>query len=269
MTAQALATRLSRAVGWRLRDAADRARGRDPLIPPRRLDFVGDSDFTATGDEFLGHFVELAGLRPDEHVLDVGSGIGRMARPLAGFLSPRGSYHGFDAVAEAVDWCRRHYSAHPNFAFAHVDVANALYNPRGREDARTLRFPHEDGAFDFVFLTSVLTHLLPDAADHYLGEVARVTRPGGRVLLTFFLLDEDARARRARGEAELHFDHERSPAALVSAELPEQAVAYEEAWVHDRLAAHGLRVREPVHRGCWSGRAGARSFQDIVVVDRP
>ena len=86
-------------------------------MPPRRLDFVGHSDFAATGDEFLAHFVELGGLQPGERVLDVGCGIGRMARPLAGYLSPTASYDGFDVNRDGIAWCRRRYRRHPNFRF--------------------------------------------------------------------------------------------------------------------------------------------------------
>src|SRR3954452_5628933 len=66
-------------------DLRDRVSGRaDPLVPPRRLHFGGhaESDFAATGDEFLGHFTRLGGLRASDRVLDIGCGIGRMARPL-------------------------------------------------------------------------------------------------------------------------------------------------------------------------------------------
>ena len=42
-----------------------------------------------------------------------------------------------------------------------------------------------------MILTSVLTHLLEDEAEHYLAETARVLEPGGRALATFFLLDDD------------------------------------------------------------------------------
>ena len=65
-------------------DARDRITGRgDPLVPPRRLQFVGRGDFVETGDEFMRHFLDLAGLKAHHRVLDVGCGIGRMARPLA------------------------------------------------------------------------------------------------------------------------------------------------------------------------------------------
>src|SRR2546423_10702802 len=96
-----------------LRDSVSRRR--DRLTPPRRLDFVGHSDFAATGDEFLAHFIELGGLQPGERVLDVGCGIGRMARPLAGDLGADGSYDGFDVNPDGVPWGPRPYRRHPNF----------------------------------------------------------------------------------------------------------------------------------------------------------
>src|SRR5690349_1101666 len=86
-------------------DALDRVRGRqDPLVPPRRLQFVGAGDFAATGDEFLGHLVDLAGLEPTSDVVDIGCGIGRIARPLAGYLTT-GSYAGFDVDPRGIAWC--------------------------------------------------------------------------------------------------------------------------------------------------------------------
>src|SRR3954452_16307681 len=155
-----------------LRDTVSRRR--DRLVPPRRLDFVGHSDFIATGDEFLGHFIEVAGLRRDERVLDVGCGIGRMARPLAAFLSAEGSYDGFDVNRAGVAWCQRRYRGLPIFRFQVADLFNRRYNPDGTQRAHEFRFPYDDAAFDLVICTSVLTHLLEGEADNYLGEIARV-----------------------------------------------------------------------------------------------
>jgi SAM-dependent methyltransferase len=236
----------------------DRLRRRDPLLPPRRMaGMVGDSDYLATGDEFLRHFVELGGLRPHERVLDIGCGVGRMARPLLGHLDARGSYDGFDLVPEAIAWCRDRYPS-DRFRFALLDVHNARYHPAGRESAERARFPYPDGAFDFAFAASVFTHLLPAAAERYLAETARVLRPGGRALLTFFLAEKPAWRLRHPFEGALVAD----PA------LPEEAIGYPEAWVRERVAAAGLAVHEPVRRGTWSGSREGRSFQDILVVDR-
>ena len=174
-----------------LRDTVSRRR--DRLTPPRRLDFVGHSDFAATGDEFLGHFIGLGGLQPSEAVLDVGCGIGRMALPLTGYLSQAGRYDGFDIVRANVGWCRRAITPRfPNFRFRHADVFNREYNPLGKLRGRDYRFPYPDRSFDFAVLTSVFTHLLPDEVAHYLAELGRVLRPGGRCLATVYLLNEES-----------------------------------------------------------------------------
>ena len=44
------------------------------------------------------------------------------------------------------------------------------------------------GGRDVAFLTSVFTHMLPEDVEHYLDELARVLKPGGRTLITWFLL---------------------------------------------------------------------------------
>jgi SAM-dependent methyltransferase len=236
----------------------------DRLVPPRRMDFVGHSDFVATGDEFLGHFIELAQLSPDERVLDVGCGIGRMARPLTRHLSPRGSYDGFDVNREGIAWCERRYAPHPNFRFRAVDLYNRRYNPEGAEPADAFRFPYDDATFDVVVCTSVLTHLLEGEADHYLAEIGRVLAPGGRVLATWFLLDDASRPAIAGGVAGLPFLDPDERVAVVSDEMPEEAVAYDRAWVAEAHARHGLKVAA-VHPGTWRGDDDGRSFQDIVV----
>jgi SAM-dependent methyltransferase len=250
-------------------DLRDRLGGRaDPLVPPRRAQFVGRGDFAATGDEFLRYFVELAGLEPGHRVLDVGCGIGRMARPLAGFLSADGRYEGFDVDREGIGWCRRRYGhRHPNFHFKVADLYNRRYNAGGAHKASEYRFPYEDDAFDMAIATSVFTHLLEDETDHYLAELARVLAPGGRLTATFFLLDEGSRARIAAGEAGLPFLDPEGHVAVVSDHVPEEAVAYDEGWLRERAGTHGLAV-EVVRHGTWSGRDDGMSFQDMVIYAR-
>jgi SAM-dependent methyltransferase len=250
----------------RAADAVDAIAGRrDRLTPPRRLSgYVGPGDFRATGAEFLGHFQELAQLAPDDRVLEIGCGIGRMARVLAGVLRPPGSYDGFDVVAEGIDWCRDRYrdTAAP-FHFRHVDLANPAYNPGGALDASAFRFPYPDAAFDLVIATSLFTHLLQDAADNYLAQAARVLAPGGRMLSTWYLIQDAQRATPPGGFARVRAG---SPHAVRDPDVPEDAVAFDEAWLRERLAAHGLSAGA-LARGSWAGRPG-RSLQDIVVARR-
>lgn len=241
-------------------DARDRFAGRaGRLVPPRRLQLsVGEGDFGAIGDEFLSHLVGLCGLRPEDRVLDVGCGIGRLARPLAGYLSIDGSYAGFDVNGDAIAWCTKRYRHYPNFRFVHADVRNARYNPRGAVEAVSYAFPFGDGAFDVAVLMSVLTHLTADEALHYLGQVRRVLAPGGRVLATAFVLAPDAPA------PALSFGPAADGMAVVDPALPEEAVAYEEEWLLEALRSAGLDF-VALHPGLWSGRADGLSFQDVVI----
>ena len=256
------------ALRLRVLDAVDLVRGRsDRLVPPRRLaGLVGDSDFVATGEEIAGLLDELAGLRAGERLLDIGCGFGRAARALTARLGPDGSYEGFDTSAEAVAWCARRYPRrHPAFRFTHLDVRNATYNPEGAMAARDADFPYEDASFDVALAASVFTHLLTDGADHYLAETARVLRPGGRLLATLFVLDDEARRLQREGAPAIAFRQEHWPALVSDPAEPEAAVGYDEGWLRARLSDHGLTLRDPIRRGTWSGRTDAAGFQDVIV----
>lgn len=252
----------------RLADTSDLVRGRrDRLTPPRRLNFVGDSDFRSTGDEFLGHFRELAELRPSDRVLDIGCGIGRMARVLARELGPpSGSYDGFDVVREGISWCQRRYrDTQVPFRFRHVDLHHREYNPRGTCSPERFTFPYPDASFDLAIATSLFTHLLEDVADRYLAETARVLAPGGRLIATWFALDPARPPDTDR--AMVSFEHRVGQAWVLNPAALEAAVAYDLSWVRDRLSAYELRLREPIWSGSWTGRPG-RSSQDILVAGR-
>ena len=139
---------------WSPLDAYDRIVGRsDALTPPRRLiGFVGGGDYRGTGREFFRYFITLADLKPNERVLDIGSGNGRMATPLTWYLSSEGSYDGFDIVSEGVEWCSRHITPRfPNFRFKHADIFNAAYNRFGTMQAHEFRFPYGDEPLTLLF----------------------------------------------------------------------------------------------------------------------
>lgn len=239
---------------------------RDEFTPPRSKIFVGDASFRKPGEEFLRYFLELGGLKPDERVLDVGCGIGRMAVPLTRYLSPRGEYRGFDIVKEGIDWCQGRISPKfPNFHFQLLDIYNRNYNPGGTLRAHECRFPCETGYFDFVLLTSVFTHMLPADMENYFSEIARVLKRGGRCLITFFLLNAGSRSLIASGESKLDFRYEIDGTLTVDERTPEAAVAYDENRIRMTHEKYGLRITEPIRFGSWCGRRHYLSYQDIVV----
>lgn len=251
-------------------DARDALLGLRPdLVPPRRLMFMGTPDYVAVGDEFLGHFRALGGLEPHHRVLDAGCGIGRMARPLTAYLDERGSYEGFDLDATGVAWCARNVTARfPRFRFTRVDVCSDRYNPKGRIAPSEFRFPYADASFDFVFLTSVFTHMLPGDVDRYLAECGRVLAPGGRCLSTWFLRNGESERLLAEGRARLAIPHERDGCRVLDPAVPGDAIAIPEERMLRGLAAAGLEP-ETVRYGAWSGRGEYLTFQDVVVARKP
>jgi SAM-dependent methyltransferase len=237
---------------------------RKDLVPPRHMNFVGDSDYESTGKEFLDYFVKLGGLRPGDRVLEVGCGIGRMARPLTQYLQG-GSYEGIDIVQKGVDWCQRNISSRfSNFHFQLADVHNPAYNPNGRFQPTEYRFPFDDNEFDFVFLTSVFTHMLLSDTKHYLSEIGRVLRPGGKCFITFFLLNNETQRLVAAGRSSLTFRFPRDGYFINDQCVPENAIAFGETDVRSWFVQLGLSI-EAVHAGDWCGRDNYLSYQDIVV----
>jgi SAM-dependent methyltransferase len=240
------------------------------LLPPRELqDWVGlggPAVYKATGNEFLGYLVDLCGLQPGDAVLDVGCGSGRMALPLTGYLNREGRYAGFDVAREAIAWCTENISGtHPNFDFTVADVQSKRYNPKGKYKPSDFRFPYPDGSFDVVLLASVFTHMLPADVKHYMYEIVRVLKPGGRSLITFFLLNELSSAFSKEGMGQIKFEHEMQGARTANVENPEAAIAYPEAFVRDLYGECGLEVREPLRFGTWCGRPDGMSGQDVVI----
>jgi SAM-dependent methyltransferase len=258
---------LARGLRYRLVDTVDRLRGvrNDDMTPPKSLIFVGSGDFKKVGLEFKRYLIELASLAPDNTILDVGCGIARMAVPLTDYLTT-GAYEGFDVVPVGIDWSQQHITRrYPNFRFRLVDVRTNAYNPDGKIAAKDFRFPYDDASFDVALLASVFTHMLPDDLENYLAEIGRVLKPGGRSLITWFLLNVESRGLIDRGDSSQPFRHPHLGCLVVDPSDPERSIAYDENRVRDLYASTGQAIRDPIRYGSWSGRPEFLSYQDIVI----
>jgi SAM-dependent methyltransferase len=250
-------------------DLSDKPARRREMVPPRTMYFVGDGDYKAVGLEFRKLFTEYGGLKPEHRVLDVGCGIGRMAVPLTDFLTS-GEYHGFDIVRKGVEWCRSNITPrYPNFHFLHSDVRNKFYNPNGVYEASSYRFPYDDGSFDFVFLTSVFTHMFPADLENYTREIARVLKPGGRCFITMFLLNEESQSLIEKKRSTQNFVHRLEGCVTTDPTNPEGSLAFQESYVRTTLFGRlGLSIGEPIHYGSWCGRDEFLSYQDVVIATK-
>jgi SAM-dependent methyltransferase len=234
-------------------------------LPRRGEVFTCGGDFLAVGLRYLDIFRDIGGLSPDDDILDIGSGQGRMAVPLTGFLSPRGTYLGFDIVPSAVDDCRRRISSRfPAFRFECLPVMNDLYTDQGMS-ADAVVFPLEAESIDFAFATSVFTHMEPAHVERYLVEARRVVRPGGRLLATVFLMDEIAHGASAGTGFSFPFHEGDAWYMAVRPRSANVAIA-DDAW-ESMVARSGWKVVS-LHRGSWSGRPGPIfEFQDVAVLE--
>lgn len=238
------------------------------LTIPRPADeeiFVGNpKHFDQVGEEFTEHLRNLCALRSSDAVLDIGSGIGRIASSLTEVITT-GRYEGFDVVERGISWSRREISSRfPHFRFTHADVRNGKYAPEGRMSADTYRFPYPDAAFDVAFAASVYTHMMPADVERYLAECRRVLR--GSALFTFYLWDETTERLIAdddRGRPT--FRHDCGTHRIERIEAPEDVVAYPADQAFGMLEAAGFTIKG-VHYGKWSGRADSLSWQDVVIV---
>lgn len=100
---------------------------------------------------------------------------------------------------------KSHISEIQHFHFQHSNVYNKYYNPHGKVRAQDFQFPFDDESLDFVFLTSVFTHMLPSDLENYLSEISRVLKTGGKCLITFFILNEESESLVRSGRSTLDF----------------------------------------------------------------
>ena len=239
----------------------------DRDAPPLRLRFVGDGDFETVGDQLADLILEHGHVHETSSLLDIGCGVGRAAFSLARRLPREVEYEGFDVVRGAIRWCRRRITRdHPNFRFRHVSVRSSEYALFG-VPAAEFRFPFSDERFDCAFAFSLFTHLTFQEMRRYLRESARVVKPGGRLVATFFLLNEESTPRLPSLQGLYRFPVIDGSMRLADGANPAEAVAIDEPALAAEITAAGFR-RHTVFRGQWCGRAGAATFQDLVVCEK-
>ena len=107
----------------------------------------------------------LLDARPGERVLEVGCGLGADARELAARVAPGGEVVAIDVSQAMIDAASERHDATLPVTYERANVTD---------------LPYDDASFDVVRIERVLQHVAE--ADLACREMARVLKPGGRVL---------------------------------------------------------------------------------------
>ena len=238
---------------------------RDPMCPPRGLIYTGSGDFKKQGEKFLNYFIEWGDLQPHHHVLDIGSGIGRMAVPLTKYLNKTGSYKGFDVVDTGVKWCQRNISKkYPNFQFTYVPLKNDLYNLSAHSNSASFIFPYPNQSFDFIILTSVFTHMIKDDVEQYFKEINRVLKKGGTCFATFFTYQIPYIPQVSDS---VYFPYDYNEYRIMDQNVKEANVAYQLDYIKNLAVKNEFRLHK-IYLGQWDSSRNQKDtydFQDILI----
>ncbi len=212
-------------------------------------------------------------------ILDIGCGTGLLGIASEPFVASGGSCTGLDVMKEDIDFCRRHYPS-PPFKFIHLNMKNPKYAP-DQEDKK-LPWPVEGESFDLALALSVWTHLNEEDAVFYMKEVRRVLKPGGKAIISFFLLDElyrESLGKRFKEPGRFHMTPQTDwifdrPAYGSSSwfcpkwvKYPESAIGVTSEGLERMLSEAGIELAAQ-YQGNWKEAPGV-FFQDVLVLRRP
>lgn len=153
----------------------------------RLYEWVASIEYLGRRRRVYRRIVALSGARPGDHALDVGCGGGYLARLLAEAVGPNGRVTGVDPSRPAIDYANRRAGDHCTFV---VGAAQELELP--------------DRSFDVVTATLAVHHVPEDKQQAAFGEMYRVLRPGGRLMVADFRPGRTPPVLKKRGHAAHH-----------------------------------------------------------------
>jgi ubiquinone/menaquinone biosynthesis C-methylase UbiE len=250
------------------------------LMPPKDLiveNGIGASgqkdvheEFHEIGYGLIAEMVRDGFIKPGHSVLDVGCGLGRLARALAlGDTFGDGRYYGIDIVKSSIDWCTENYADFSNFRFIFADLFSSYYNKTATDLAENYSFPLESGTIDFIWSTSLFTHMAIEAVDNYLKEMSRVLKPNGSMWNSYLLLDSVSYPLvREIHPKRPNFTLTNPVDGGLTARLddPEALIGLDTGRIRQLHEKHSLKIFE-IRNGPWSGREDdlRASYQDVII----
>jgi len=249
-------------------DFLDNIKGnRHKYVPPRGSIYTGSPSDSKKFIEQSHHQLNLLKdkihLKPDDSILDIGSGIGRTAISLTEYLNSNGNYEGFDVVKSGIDWCNsKIHKDFPNFNFKYVPLFNDLYNNSSLK-AEEFVLPYENETFDKVFSFSVFTHMQINEIQNYFNQINRVLKNNGMAFSTFFLYDDESEEFISKKEG-FNFPVQKNGYRLMNNKVKSGNIAIHKDKLKQMMSDENLTIVN-IYDGFWKGNKEAVEYQDIVV----
>jgi SAM-dependent methyltransferase len=165
----------------------------------------------------------------DSAIVEIGCGIGRRTHIMRDYhfegVTYTGNYLGIDVDKDMIDWCKKNFDE--RFEFVLSSHATDTYQSAEAAKDTYYTIPRDDNSVNFVFSTSLVTHLLEFEVRNYFKEAARILKPGSAMMMSVFAIDKNP----PRLGERYTFSHRIGPAYVESMKVPEAAVAYQSDWL--------------------------------------
>lgn len=244
----------------------------DIIISPMDLKPLGGLNpysphFDRIGAQFARIIVEHARLRKDHHLLDIGCGTGRVAKPLIGLLED-GRYNGFDVNPKFINYCIENYKTR-RAIFQCCDIQHEEFNRGGIIDPSTFEFPYPDKSFHIVIAIAVFNHFYASWVFQYIREIARVLKPGGVFIGTMQLLNRQSIEYISTRTVQPYLFPVRTSESWHDFEQrPLWNVAHPEEEIRRVFIKSNLMIQEPIRYGLWCGSPIALDGPDVIMAKK-
>lgn len=235
---------------------------------------VGGSDPEEVGNFCSGIVNRYFNIQNDSRILDFGCGPGRVLLSVLRQNPNLNKLVGFDIMDEAIEFCRNNIErSASNASFELISDKNDHYNTHvsgvAGKDIEFIGRKYRN-FFNYVYAFSVFTHIDRHDFGRTLKFISDVAQPGGKALITAFLLTPFSRSKIESNTANFRFERpEMSDDGLVFVGDAKDRLAF---IAYDLLEAEKMffdagLVIEHIEYGSWRGVASA-TLQDVIVCSK-
>jgi ubiquinone/menaquinone biosynthesis C-methylase UbiE len=244
------------------------------LIPaPEIRNWIGPFDdmeyYFNLGKKQSEKIIQWLSIKPNQKILDIGCGCGRIAIHFLNYLNEQGQYIGIDSNKKLLSYCADNISTvNDKFQFKLIDAYNGVYSREGKLKCEDIIFPVENGTVDIVIMWSIFTHMYLADIDAYLKEIHRVLKKGGLFISSFNLYNEFISNQIKMEKSYLDIKYRiNEDSYSLDKEIPENGFAHNEEMVKELYWRNEFLIRE-IKYGVWSSKEFVGEFHDCIIAEK-